>query len=131
MNLAYLYLLRASQIPFPTNHSLFIEKHLYDYEINDMLGRVAWYVKEYKVGFEAMVKAIRNRPLDMEMRDNVHLYEAMGYLLPEDLRTKDDSIHEMCVDSADCAIAGVLDDQTFESEEGGRASQLDLYSRRL
>ena len=47
--LAYMFLLRAKQIPFPKHLRLFIENGVYDVYIDDMFSYCAFYMKDYDV----------------------------------------------------------------------------------
>lgn len=57
-SLSYLFAKHAREIPYPIKETLFVEKELYDYTVHDILGIVCWYIKQYKLGKEEVIKAL-------------------------------------------------------------------------
>ncbi|MDR3550508.1 MAG: hypothetical protein P4L31_03785 [Candidatus Babeliales bacterium] len=74
MHLAYVFAARAAQIPYPTKDVLFVEKYMYDFTRYDILGRCAWYVKEYEVGRNAILKALEVEPNAPHLKRNLAFY---------------------------------------------------------
>jgi glycosyltransferase involved in cell wall biosynthesis len=74
MPLAFLFALRAAQIPYPSQDILPLEKYLYNYVRYDILGICAWYVGEYKVGEWAVKQALRVNPHAEHLLRNLALY---------------------------------------------------------
>ncbi|MFA6527256.1 MAG: glycosyltransferase family 2 protein [Candidatus Babeliales bacterium] len=64
----------AAELPYPTEDSLFIEKELYDYTRYDLLGMSAWYVEQFNLGKEALLKALDAHPDEVHVRKNLDLY---------------------------------------------------------
>ncbi len=60
--LSFLFAQRAAQIPYPANDYLFIEKEIYSFYRYDLLGRVAWFVQEYRDWQERYLKSLRKLP---------------------------------------------------------------------
>jgi glycosyltransferase involved in cell wall biosynthesis len=85
MQLAYLFLLRAAKLKLPTHLRLFIMKDVYDVLIPDLLGTVAWFVKDYDLGWESVLKAVRAEPNNASLRENIPLYLEIGKVLPADI----------------------------------------------
>jgi tetratricopeptide (TPR) repeat protein len=73
-DLCYLFARRASEIQYPKNDILFIEKELYDFTRHDLLGRVAWYVADYERGEQATQQAINARPKKEYLHENLRYY---------------------------------------------------------
>lgn len=76
MYLAYIFALRAVQIPYPSKDVLFVEKYMYDFTRYDILGRCAWYVKEYEVGRQAILKALEVEPNAPHLKRNLAFYDS-------------------------------------------------------
>lgn len=72
--LAFLFAKKAVTMPYPINDTLFIEKELYDYDRYDVLGIVAWYCHEYKIGEWAVSKALEKHPDYSHLHRNLLLY---------------------------------------------------------
>lgn len=71
--IGYLFAKRAVELPYPHNSSLFVEKTVYDIRY-DILGQCALYVGEYKIGKEAVVKALQLNPDDEYLYHNLAVY---------------------------------------------------------
>jgi len=71
---AYLFALRAAQLPFPQNDSLFVEKKIYDYLRYDILGQCAIYAGEVIIGKTAILKAMETAPEDPCLHHNLAIY---------------------------------------------------------
>lgn len=72
--IAYLFALRAAQLPYPNNNGLFIEKLIYDYLRYDILGQCALYVGEYTIGKMAVLKAMEIEPDNPCLQHNLGIY---------------------------------------------------------
>lgn len=72
--MSYLYIKRCCDLSYPKNSVLFVDKRVYDYKRWHILGIVAYYVHEYKIGKIACSMAItaENKDLDIE---NLKFYE--------------------------------------------------------
>jgi glycosyltransferase involved in cell wall biosynthesis len=74
-HLAFIFLQRGFQIPFPTNLRLFLDKPKWDYHIPDLLGITAYWIGEYKIGIEAVKKALRYKPGDKRLEKNLRFFK--------------------------------------------------------
>lgn len=72
---AYLFAIRAAQLPYPPQNGLFVENKVYDYVRYDILGQCALYVGEYEIGKEAVLRALQQAPQDKCLHHNLALYE--------------------------------------------------------
>jgi tetratricopeptide (TPR) repeat protein len=72
--IAYLFAIRAAQLPYPYDHSLFVEKRIYDYLRYDILGQCALYAGEYIIGKQAVLKAMETAPEDPSLHHNLAIY---------------------------------------------------------
>lgn len=72
--IAYLFAIRAAQLPYPQN-GLFVENKVYDYLRYDILGQCALYVGEYVMGKAAIIEALKTMPYDECLHHNLSLYE--------------------------------------------------------
>ena len=73
--IAYLFALRAAQVPYPYYNGLFIEKRVYDHLRYDILGQCALYVGEYEVGKAAVLRAMQVAPDDECLHHNLSVYD--------------------------------------------------------
>ena len=71
---AYLFAIRAAQLPYPHNNGLFIEKRIYDYLRYDILGQCAFYAGEHAIGKAAVLRALEQAPNDLYLHHNLALY---------------------------------------------------------
>jgi tetratricopeptide (TPR) repeat protein len=71
---AYLFAKRASEIVYPKNDTLFVEKEAYDFGRWDILGQCAWYVGEFEIGEEAVRQALK-------IREYPHLLNNLSFYL--------------------------------------------------
>lgn len=71
---AYLFAIRAAQLPFPHRDSLFVEKRIYDYLRYDILGQCALYAGEVAIGKAAVLKAMEITPDDRCLHHNLAIY---------------------------------------------------------
>lgn len=76
MALCFLFSNRATQIPYPENDILFVEKEFYTYTRYDLLGISAWYVGEYDVGKRAVEMALKEHPEYPHLKKNFSIYNA-------------------------------------------------------
>ena len=73
-SVAYLFAIRAAQLPFPQRDSLFVEKKIYDYLRYDILGQCAIYAGEIAAGKTAILKAMETAPHDPSLHHNLAIY---------------------------------------------------------
>lgn len=85
-HIAYMFFLAAAEIPYPSKGALFIEPEAYQ-NTHDYLGTSAWYSGHYKVGEEAVREALRRRPGDSRLLQNLAHYE--GRRQPDRKLTED------------------------------------------
>jgi len=71
---AYLFAMRAAQLPYPYQNSLFVEKKIYDYLRYDILGQCAIYAGECEIGKCAVLKAMESAPDDPCLHHNLKIY---------------------------------------------------------
>lgn len=71
---AYLFAMRAAQLPFPERDRLFVEKKIYDYLRYDILGQCALYAGEIVIGKSAVLKAMETAPDDPNLHHNLAVY---------------------------------------------------------
>ncbi len=71
---AYLFAVRAAQLPFPQMDGLFVEKKIYDYLRYDILGQCAIYAGEVIIGRNAVLKAMETAPHDPCLHHNLAIY---------------------------------------------------------
>jgi len=71
---AYLFAIRAAQLPFPERDGLFVEKKIYDYLRYDILGQCAIYAGEAIIGKAAVLKAMETAPHDPCLHHNLAIY---------------------------------------------------------
>ena len=64
--LSYMYASMACKLVYPLNQILFVDRRCYFYKRWHLLGKVAFYVQQYKDGKEACIKAIQaeNQEID-------------------------------------------------------------------
>lgn len=72
--LAYLFAHQAANIPYPTSDKELLEKELYDYVLDDILGQTAWYVQEYDDGEQALRRVIAAYPEIPHLQKNLEFY---------------------------------------------------------
>lgn len=92
IDLCFLFSRRASEIPYPDNDILFIDKELYTYDRHNLLGISAWYVGEYELGRAAIEKALEAHPNYTHLLKNYEFYTEKNLKTPANTRFKDDSI---------------------------------------
>ena len=71
---AFDYLKKGYNINIPTNIKSKIRYEIYEYSIPDLLGTVAYFVGEYDIGREAVLKALRYKPNDVRLLKNLEYY---------------------------------------------------------
>jgi len=72
---AYLFAIRAAELPYPSNHSLFVENKIYNYLRYDILGQSALYAEEYAIGKAAVLKAMEVDPESEHLLHNLSVYD--------------------------------------------------------
>jgi len=73
--IAYLFAVRAAQLPYPSHDTLFIENRVYDYLRYDILGQCAMYVGEFGIGKAAVQQALTVASHDEHLYHNLSVYE--------------------------------------------------------
>jgi tetratricopeptide (TPR) repeat protein len=73
--LAYLFLRRALEIPFPAQDILFVEADAYSYKRYDQLGRCGWYIGEFDLGEWGVRKALLAHDDYPHLHQNLTFYE--------------------------------------------------------
>jgi hypothetical protein len=71
----YLFAKRASEIPYPVQDVLFVEKKMYEYYRYEILSKSAWHVQEYDVGEWGTRMALEVHS------DHIHLHRNLGFYL--------------------------------------------------
>jgi glycosyltransferase involved in cell wall biosynthesis len=74
LELAYMYASRACDTPYPEKDTLFVDKYMYDFIRWDILGQVAFYVKDYKRGHHAVLKALAYDKTKKYLWENLKYY---------------------------------------------------------
>ena len=73
-DLAYLYMLRASKLPFPVQDNLFVHREEYRFHRWDLLAIISWYIKEYEVGEDAARRAWACDSDDKRLQRNLKFF---------------------------------------------------------
>lgn len=71
----YLFAKRASEIAYPTQDMLFVEKEMYKYYRYEILSKSAWHANEYEIGEWGTRMALCAHP------DHIHLHRNLGFYL--------------------------------------------------
>jgi glycosyltransferase involved in cell wall biosynthesis len=71
---AFLYAQRATQLPYPEDAVLPLDPELYRVDRFDLLAIVAFHVGERELGERALRRALRARPDDARLLENLELY---------------------------------------------------------
>jgi len=71
---AYLFAVRAAELPYPHKNGLFVEKKIYDYLRYDILGQCAIYAGEIQIGRSAVLKAMETTPDNPCLLHNLAIY---------------------------------------------------------
>lgn len=72
--LAFLYAQRAVTMKYPKDDLIFVRKQFYDYNRYDLLGRAAYHINEFKIGKNAILKALECNPNDQQLLHYLKLY---------------------------------------------------------
>jgi len=72
---ALLFLRRATELSYPQNDNLSIEKNMYDFDRWDQLSQAAWWAGECALGKPAMDYLIKNHPNLLHVDKNRQFYE--------------------------------------------------------
>ena len=83
-HLAFIFLQRGFQIPFPTNLRLFLDKPKWDYHIPDLLGITAYWIGEYDIGIKAEESVIAETKRQASAKEFKFLQEKNGTSLAFD-----------------------------------------------
>ena len=73
--LSFVYLKYAVSVPFPANHSMFIQPYLYSFVRYELLSACAFAVKEYEVGKKATEMALAIQPQNQGLRQRLIMYK--------------------------------------------------------
>ena len=71
---AFLFAQQAIHIDFPADDILFINKHIYEFERYDILSIASWYIQQYDIGKEALLKALQKQPTNKRLLQNLQFY---------------------------------------------------------
>ena len=71
---AFMFAHQAARQPV-TNDVLFVEQNMYDYSRWNLLGMTAWYVGEFQLGYDAVLKALEVSPNETHLHNNLKLYK--------------------------------------------------------
>jgi hypothetical protein len=74
--LALLFARRAYELPLPTADTLFVEEEVYTWRAADLVGTHAYWLGELALGEDAARRAVRARPGDARLEQNLRFYEA-------------------------------------------------------
>lgn len=72
---SYAYLTRAIQVEIPVGLKLYVRRELYEFNVPDLLGTVAWFVNEMAVGRAAVLRALEYKPNDPRLLKNLAEYD--------------------------------------------------------
>jgi tetratricopeptide (TPR) repeat protein len=72
--LCLLFARRGMDIPLPAHDILFVDADVYRWKLLDLVGSSAYWVGEYALGEEAARKALRHRPNDTRLEQNLAFY---------------------------------------------------------
>lgn len=72
--LCFLFAYRASIFSSSNADMLFIERDAYSYHRHDLLGICSWYVNEYEIGKNAVLRALEAKPDDSHLKRNLKLF---------------------------------------------------------
>lgn len=70
----YLFAKRASEIPYPVQDVLFVEKMMYEYYRYEILSKCAWHVHEYEIGEWGTRMALEAHPYHIHLHRNLAFY---------------------------------------------------------
>lgn len=74
MPLAYLYAKYALELPYPEKDTNFVEKEMYRYSRYILVGLSAWDMQQYKIGEQALEKALEAYPDNTLIKNNLEIY---------------------------------------------------------
>ncbi len=74
-NTSFMFARQACEIEPRASEVLFVDKVFYDYTRYDLLGIAAWYVGQYEIGEQAVLKALEYTPDSTHLKFNLSLYE--------------------------------------------------------
>ncbi len=72
--LAFLFISRALEIPYPEHDTLFVEKDMYVYTRYDIAGQSAWYIHEFGKGEEALRQGLSKNKGNQHLLNNLRFY---------------------------------------------------------
>jgi tetratricopeptide (TPR) repeat protein len=75
--LSFLFVKNAANIPFPVHERGVIERLLYDFTRFEILSSTAHLFKEYELGKQATIEALRHCPNSEELQQQLRYYESM------------------------------------------------------
>jgi glycosyltransferase involved in cell wall biosynthesis len=71
---AFMYLSECIKLEYPHSSILFVNRDAYDYSRWHLMGRCAYYVKEYEIGAKACEEAIKTKNLEVDI-NNLEFYK--------------------------------------------------------
>ncbi len=74
--LAYLFALRACDLPYPSGDAYFIDEEIYAFKRHDLLGIVAYYQGDFVRGEAAVRRALAHQPEAPHLHENLRFYQA-------------------------------------------------------
>lgn len=72
--LTYLYARRGYDLPLPARDRLFVDEEVYAWKMADLVASSAYFLGEFSVGEAAAEKAVKARPNDARLRQNLGFY---------------------------------------------------------
>ncbi|MDI3285406.1 glycosyltransferase [Polyangium sp. 15x6] len=72
--LTYLYARRGYELPLPVQDRLFVDEEVYTWKMADLVASSAYFLGEFAVGEAAAQKAVKARPGDARLRQNLAFY---------------------------------------------------------
>lgn len=72
--LTFLYARRAHEIPLPVKDTLFVDEAVYTWKVADLVASSAFWIGETEIGEAAARKALRARPDDPRLQQNLGFY---------------------------------------------------------
>ena len=72
--LCFLFARRGYELPLPAGDHLFVDEGTYTWKLADLVGSSGYWIGEYALGEEALRKALRFRPDDLRLKQNLTFY---------------------------------------------------------
>lgn len=74
--LTYLFARRGWELPLPTRDTLFVDEEVYTWKIADLVASSGYWIGEFTLGEQAARQAVRARPGDARLAQNLGYYLA-------------------------------------------------------